>query len=338
MKFIAYLVIAVAGVLALEEVISAGAPVPTCTANADCPPVPCHSAPICSSGHCQYTKLAVGTLCPSQGCSNGGICDDDANDQCDAAGTCQDAYLPALSTCNTGNPPCVLQATCSGTSGTCPTPANAPSGTPCTGNDNIGDCVAADTCDGSGNCVDNYAPSTTQCAAGSPPCVLPAMCTGTAGTCPTPANAVAGTACSGGSNSGACDGQDICNGFGICTDVYLDATVLCNKGATLCDANTFCDGTASACPTIPGELVYLDEGNVSMATYLSDTVAQCSAKAVSVGSSQLMAMYSSTPSSLMVVAAAVGAVAVVASALVAKKAERFVSMEDGYAHLAEDVN
>ncbi|OQR82704.1 hypothetical protein ACHHYP_15631 [Achlya hypogyna] len=75
-----------------------------------------------------------------------------------------------------------------------------------------------------------------------------------------------------------------------------------------------------------------------MTTYLSDTVTQCSAKAVSVGSSQLMAMYSSTANNVVLVVAAVASVAVLASVFVATKAERVISMEDGYASLADDVN
>ncbi|OQR81292.1 hypothetical protein ACHHYP_16508 [Achlya hypogyna] len=106
-------------------------------------------------------------------------------------------------------------------------------------------------------------------------------------------------------------------------------------GATRCADNVFCNGKSSSCPV--DEKAHDDGKEKTMVAYLSDTVTQCSAKAISIGSSQFTAMYSSTPSSVIfVVAAAV--VAVVASALVAKEAKRHVSMEDGYACLTEDVN
>ncbi|EQC35327.1 hypothetical protein SDRG_02635 [Saprolegnia diclina VS20] len=69
---------------------------------------------------------------------------------------------------------------------------------------------------------------------------------------------------------------------------------------------------------------------------MTDTVSQCSAKAVSVGSSQLNAMYSSAANNGLLVVACIAAVAVVASVLLAKKADGYVSMEDGYARLADD--
>ncbi|OQR80498.1 hypothetical protein ACHHYP_17502 [Achlya hypogyna] len=74
-----------------------------------------------------------------------------------------------------------------------------------------------------------------------------------------------------------------------------------------------------------------------MTSYLSDTVTQCSAKAVSVGSNQLMAMYTTTTDHAVLIVAGVVAVAAVAAAVAAKKPDRFVSVEEGYCPLTDDM-
>ncbi|KDO25182.1 hypothetical protein SPRG_20763 [Saprolegnia parasitica CBS 223.65] len=72
------------------------------------------------------------------------------------------------------------------------------------------------------------------------------------------------------------------------------------------------------CPVDDDVLVYLDSESVSVATYLSDTVS-----------------HSAANNGLLVVAC-IAAVAVVASVLLTKKTDGYVSMEDGYTRLADD--
>ncbi|OQR92350.1 hypothetical protein ACHHYP_03797 [Achlya hypogyna] len=298
-----------------------------------------------AGGACTEDAKCTGTssTCPANapspttkactGKNNGGPCDA-PTDYCDGAGNCKDNYLPSTKVCQAGGA-CTEDAKCTGTSSTCPANAPSPTTKACTGKNNSGPCDAAtDYCDGAGNCKDNYLPSTKVCQAGGA-CTEDAKCTGTSSICPANAPSPATKTCTGEKNGGLCDGQDLCDGAGKCKDVFFGSKVLCATGATLCDANTFCDGACSTCPVRPKTLVYLDGNDVTMTTYLSDTVTQCSAKAVAVGSNQLMAMYTTTTDHVVLIVACVAAVVVVA-AVTAKKVDRFVSVEDGYSPLTGD--
>ncbi|OQR98587.1 hypothetical protein ACHHYP_08366 [Achlya hypogyna] len=332
--FIVSLAVASASVLALEDLTAAASV--RCTTTKDCPTVACHKLMTCTSGRCEYIQVPAETLCPGQGCSNGGGCDDDANDYCDVKGKCNDTFKTSACTCKIGTG-CYDDAKCDGKTGKCPANAPSPTTKVCTGKSNGGPCDApTDNCDGKGNCKDNYLPSTKVCKAGGP-CTDDAKCDGKTGKCPANAPSPTTKVCTGKSNNGECDGPDHCDGAGNCKDVFLGPTVLCGKGATLCDASSFCDGSSSTCPVVPNALIYLDEAKVSLTTYLSDTVTQCSAKAVSVGSGRLTAMYSTAANNVALAVAAIASVAVLASIFFAKKAERD-SIEDGYAWLADDIN
>ncbi|KDO20958.1 hypothetical protein SPRG_14050 [Saprolegnia parasitica CBS 223.65] len=165
---------AIATTTALSDAIS-------CSTIANCPTVPCHTVSACSCGVCHYTQLAAKTLCPGQSCSNGRPCDDDAKDFCNANGKCVDAVKRAGTKCET---PCFKNAKCDGESGMCPATKPSRAGTACTGSNNDGLCDAPDTCDGAGQCKDNYKPKGTLCQAGGGYSNKPSYyCTGTTGTC-----------------------------------------------------------------------------------------------------------------------------------------------------------
>ncbi|KDO20960.1 hypothetical protein SPRG_14052 [Saprolegnia parasitica CBS 223.65] len=222
---------------------------PVCVTIAHCPILPCHDLVACSTtGHCQYTKHTKGTLCPSQGCSNGGFCDDDANDACDADGECVDGFFPSTYVCRWPLGDCDVPELCTGYSGTCPDDALAAFGAPCTGIANGAPCDGQDICDGNGACIDQLEPAGAMCNGDveANPCIIPGTCCGTTRTCSAPRKARVGTPCTGESQGQVCDAPDTCDGDGRCVDRFEHGTIC--KIALDYSRAVFCNGRTGACP------------------------------------------------------------------------------------------
>jgi hypothetical protein len=267
------------------------------------------------------------------GTSNGGPCDD--IDHCDGKGNCEDGFKDKKTVCEPGTPPCIEDGLCDGETGSCPGTTFADDKTKCDGTSQGGPCDKQDHCDGLGHCVDEY-DDKKKCS-NEEQCKSDSHCDGTSGQCTDVVNLPDTTVCEGTSKNGPCDGIDHCDGQGNCVDGFLDSTFLCFEGKTFCNPSYFCTGQDGDCPNPPDVFAYLEKDKVSMATYLQDTVTECSAAAVSVGSERLTAMYTSTGNSMILFVSCMAAIAVVASAMIASKQERHISMEDGYSRLSEDL-
>ena len=122
----------------------------------------CDVAETCTgaSGACPDDAFApVETLCV--GVSQGGVCDDDANDHCSGtSATCDDAFLSGATVCRAATGVCDAAETCTGSSGACPADALAPSGTSCIGASQGGACDddANDHCSGTSDGVRRRVP------------------------------------------------------------------------------------------------------------------------------------------------------------------------------------
>ncbi|EQC30629.1 hypothetical protein SDRG_11684 [Saprolegnia diclina VS20] len=230
------------GVELLEDIAK------SCSCDTDCPQITCFAAPTCSNGRCAYTQKPMGAKCPGQSCSNGGVCDDDANDYCNAKAECINGFKPSTTTCRAASGQCDVAETCTGSSGMCPIDSYQPPTMSCSGASNGGPCDAEDKCDGFGSCIDVFLPSTTICRKAAGACDVAETCSGTSGSCPVDQFALKDKSCSGSSNAGACDGQDVCDGKGNCIDVYLPSTAVCRASKGECDLAETCSGTSSACP------------------------------------------------------------------------------------------
>ncbi|EQC27955.1 hypothetical protein SDRG_14232 [Saprolegnia diclina VS20] len=249
----------------------------------NCLSVPCYTS-ACANGYCQYTQVPIktkcpkqscsngspcddddndycnskgecinaykmtGTKCPGKSCSNGGACDDDANDYCDSRGECLSAYKTSRDTCRASTGECDVAEKCTGSSGTCPPDKFVKKGALCSGTSAYGACDGQDVCDGNGNCLDVYLPSSTVCRKAASTCDVSESCTGTSGACPADTYASATTPCVGVSNAGSCDDQDYCDGSGKCVDKYKSSNVVCRDTTGVCDVAEKCTGTSSTCP------------------------------------------------------------------------------------------
>ncbi|KDO24849.1 hypothetical protein SPRG_09681 [Saprolegnia parasitica CBS 223.65] len=191
----------------------------SCSCDTDCPQITCYAAPVCTRGRCAYTQKPTGAKCPGQSCTNGGACDDDANDYCNDKAECISAFKPSTTVCRPSGGQCDVAEMCTGSSGACPIDSYAPPTMACSGSCNGGPCDGQDYCDGFGSCIDKFLPSTTVCRVSKGACDVAETCSGTSGSCPVDQFASKDKSCSGSSNGGACDGQDVCDGKGNCVDV-----------------------------------------------------------------------------------------------------------------------
>ncbi len=225
-------------------------PAANCCAAADCATPPaCRTATaaLCSSGTCAYPAATAGVACGSAVAT---ACND--ADSCDGAGSCIDRVKPATTVCRAAgaNPACDPAETCNGVVATCPANAFSPVSTACGSADSTG-CNAADSCSGTGLCVDRVKASATVCrAAGANVTCDPAeLCDGTTALCPANAFSSSSTACGSADNS-ACNAPDSCNGAGGCVDRVKAATTVCRPAgaSAACDPAETCDGLVASCP------------------------------------------------------------------------------------------
>ncbi|EQC27954.1 hypothetical protein SDRG_14231 [Saprolegnia diclina VS20] len=181
-------------------------------------------------------------------CSNGGVCDDDANDACDADGECVDGFFPPMHVCRWPRSDCDVPELCTGHSGACPNDRLADFGAPCTGISNGAPCDGQDYCDGNGCCVDQLQPAGALCNddVDADPCMTPGTCCGTKRTCSAPRKARAGTPCKGESQGHVCDAPDTCDGDGHCVDRF-ERGKLCKPAQGYTRA-VFCNGRTGTCP------------------------------------------------------------------------------------------
>src|SRR5690606_28910092 len=84
-------------------------------------PTQCDKGEICVGSACVDQGLEPATTsCP--GASQGGVCDDDANDRCSGtADSCVDAFASPSTTCRDSAGQCDVAEQCTGDSGQCPT-------------------------------------------------------------------------------------------------------------------------------------------------------------------------------------------------------------------------
>ena len=160
-------------------------------------------------------------------------------------GNCDDITAKDAGTvCRAAVDVCDAEEVCDGTNtGACPADGFAAAGTAC-GSDADTDCDNPDTCDGSGNCQNNYESSTTVCRAAVDVCDVPETCDGS-GSCPADQYAAAGTACGSDADTD-CDNPDTCDGSGACQPNYESSDTVCRAADGECDVEEKCDG-AGAC-------------------------------------------------------------------------------------------
>src|SRR5262249_49094673 len=146
------------------------------------------------------------------GASQGGACDDDANDHCSGsnATTCVDAFKSSATVCRTAVNGCDEPESCTGSSGACPDDGFKSAATLCDFGSSTGglcDTDAADHCAGtSATCVDAYQASGYVCRGAVNACDEAETCSGSSGACPADGFKSAATLCTfGSSTGGACD-------------------------------------------------------------------------------------------------------------------------------------
>ncbi len=134
---------------------------------------------------------------------------------------------------------------CNGSSNICQHP-NKSSGAAC-GNPANTICDDPDTCDGSGGCLANNEPGTTECRADAGDCDVAENCDG-AGNCPADVFEPASTPCGDPSDT-VCTDPDTCDASGTCLGNHAPGTTLCRAASVgqLCDEVENCDG-AGNCP------------------------------------------------------------------------------------------
>ena len=112
------------------------------------------------------------------------ICD--VQDTCNGNGACINNLAQNTILCRpVASTGCDVPEYCTGTNIACPPDGFASAGTLC-GSAAVDVCDLQDTCDASGNCINNLEPNTFVCrAADSTGCDVPEYCTGSSVTCPT---------------------------------------------------------------------------------------------------------------------------------------------------------
>jgi hypothetical protein len=216
----------------------------TCVDNNEPSSVTCRA----DAGECDVAETCDGNgACPSDTLEpNGTACGDGTDTICDNAdtcsgGTCVDNNEPSSVTCRADAGECDVAETCDG-NGACPADTLEPNGTACgDGTDTI--CDNADTCSG-GTCVDNNEPSSVTCRADAGECDAAETCDGN-GNCPADVYSPDGTACGDGTDT-ICDNADTCSG-GTCVDNNESSSVTCRADTGECDIAETCDGNG-ACP------------------------------------------------------------------------------------------
>jgi MYXO-CTERM domain-containing protein len=118
----------------------------------------------------------------------------------------------------------------------------------------VGDCDAAESCDGtSGACPpDAVKPTTAVCRAANGPCDAAESCTGTSTLCPVDSVLPAIATCR--PRAGDCDAIENCPGVAApgnpCPpDKFVNRAFVCRLAAGDCDVAEFCSGTSAQCPT-----------------------------------------------------------------------------------------
>ncbi len=233
--------------------------------------VPCHVDDVCDG---------KGTCIDNGHAEEGSSCGDPTDNECDNPDTCNkygrclDNFEPPNTPCGDHGLECSLDDFCNG-GGVCENGGYAEEGTPCgdpsesecnhpdtcndsgdcldnlepvntpCGSQNDSACGNPDTCDASGECLDNFEPPNTPCGDQGTPCRFDDFCDG-GGTCLDKGFWTEGTPC-GSSLDTECDNPDTCNASGSCLDNFTPPGVGCGDGSdTECDNPDSCNG-AGAC-------------------------------------------------------------------------------------------
>jgi hypothetical protein len=190
-----------------------------------------------------WTNLAASTTC---GGVPNGVCD--AQNTCNASGTCIENYKPSSTVCRSSAGVCDVAEHCTGSSKTCPTDSFLPSGTVC--RPSVGVCDVAENCTGSAAACppDAVQPSTTVCRSAAGVCDVAEHCTGSAKTCPLDVFLSSATICR--SSAGVCDVAENCTGASAAcpADGFASSATVCRSSAGVCDVAENCTGSAAACP------------------------------------------------------------------------------------------
>lgn len=178
--------------------------------------------------------------------ASAGLCD--VADHCDGVGfACPtDVVLGSSNVCRPAAGECDVAENCNGTSGACPTDGFATALAPCGDTVTDTECNAADSCDGSGNCSARLRNAGVQCTDENADDCEDAQCNGSGDCVQSYAPETAGTPCPDGDTSDCDDAQ--CNGSGACVQDYgvEDEFTLCGDNTdTDCNAPNSCDAAGN---------------------------------------------------------------------------------------------
>lgn len=169
---------------------------------------------------------------------------------------CTDHITPHGAVCRAAANECDIVEVCDGINADCPADVYADAGTECdNGAYNCEDvahcCVVHDTCDGAGNCDDNFKTSGTVCRSKAFECDKEDVCDGSTAECPDEWEQ-ANTLCRPAAEGRACDVADYCTSDSPpqCPDNKKACGEPCSVPKDLCDLPEFCDGESIDCPTV----------------------------------------------------------------------------------------
>jgi len=175
-----------------------------------------------------------------------------ADEDCDVPEYCTgssalcptDAFEPSTTICRTGSGDCDPAEYCTGSSALCPADAFADVGTPC-GSTADTTCDNPDTCDGAGDCLSNYEPTSTVCNPVAGVCDIAEYCDG-AGGCPADVFEPTSTQCDTQACSpDACEGSTAWHDYPAECEIYCDGTADCPTSCTCTPTDADC--TAGGC-------------------------------------------------------------------------------------------
>ncbi|MBK6518530.1 MAG: hypothetical protein IPG04_31450 [Polyangiaceae bacterium] len=211
------------------------------------------------AGNCQVNHASNGTVCNDNVFCNGadqcnnGACTTHAGDPCVGGPACNNVcnenndncFVAASTACgDSSNTECTNPDTCNG-SGTC-SPNHEPASTPCGDSSNT-ECTNPDTCNGSGTCSSNHEADNTPCGDNTDTaCTNPDTCQ--SGACASN-HEPASTPCADGT---FCDGAEICNGSGTCSEPGNPCTAgtpTCCEGTDTCVDTQADEQNCGACGT-----------------------------------------------------------------------------------------
>ena len=159
---------------------------------------------------------------------------------------CEQTFKPAATVCGAAAGPCQNDATCSGSSATCPANTFKSSATECRASEGV--CDLAETCTGDSEACPADVKSFAECRPAADQCDVSESCNGVDNTCPADQFRGTETVCR--AAAGDCDVAENCDGAGACLpDSFKSFATVCRNTVGPCDVVEACTGTSAACPT-----------------------------------------------------------------------------------------